>query len=364
MTAIAAGGLLLAACSDGGRPSPGAVARPTGGPLEDQLSIYSWADYDDPALLSAFTSASGPKIIVDSFGSNPELVAKLTAAKGTSGYDVVVPSSNYIPQMAANGLLMKLNKELLPNLAHMDTQFAVESDPDSEYAICKAWGTTGFVYDTTVINRELKTWGDFMDAAANEASGKTSVLDDPGELPGIYFWANGIQWETNDEEHLAAAEDYLVNTLAKHVSVFDSNPANGTIPQSTAVLIQAWNGSARQGIMASSTPEKWRWVLGAPNTEIFMDTWAVSATAPHPEASHAFINFMLKPESQLANVAYMGSHTGGAGIEELARAEGLPYLDMIFYTPEQVATMQPSTTTEGIARRVDIYNKMKAAASA
>ena len=56
--------------------------------------------------------------------------------------------------------------------------------PENEYSICKAWGTTGFVYDKTVITRELKDWNDFLDAAQNEASGKTSLLDDPTELFG------------------------------------------------------------------------------------------------------------------------------------------------------------------------------------
>lgn len=363
-TAIASGGLLLSACAGPGA-KPAAAPTATGGDLESELSIYSWGEYDAPEVLEAFTAELGPKIIVTSYGSNEEMISKLIGSKGTDGFDILVPTGPYVPQMIENGLLMKLNLDLIPNLKYMDPEFLnMDWDPKGEYSICKAWGTTGFIYDTTVISRELKDWSDFLDAAANEASGKTSVLDDPAELTGLYFWANGIDWNTTDQADLDAAEDYLVNTLAQHVSTFDSYPGGGAIPQSTAALFQAWNGDARQGILESDDPDKWQWVLGTPATELWMDNWAVSAFAPHPEAAHAFINFVLTPENQLANVSYIGYHTGALDIEQAARDAGFPLLDMVFFTPEQLATMTEGQVNEATARVVEIYNKMKAAASA
>ena len=216
-------------------------------------------------MLEGFTADLGPKITLSSFSSNEELISKLVAAKGTSGYDIVVPTGTFIPQMIENGLLAKLNLDLIPNLEHVDPAFLGRAwDPDNEYSICKAWGTTGFVYDKTVITRELKDWNDFLDAAQNEASGKTSVLDDPAELTGLYFWANGIDWNTTDPADLDAAEDYLVNTLAPHVSAFDSYPGGAAIPQATHALMQAWNGDARIGMIEGGEPERWQWVLGGP----------------------------------------------------------------------------------------------------
>jgi spermidine/putrescine transport system substrate-binding protein len=329
------------------------------------LSIYTWGDYDNPEILTNFTAQIGPEIHLDSYGSNEEMIAKLTAAKGTAGYDIVIPTGPFIPQMVENGLLQKLDKAAIPNIEHMDPDFLGRAwDTTNEYSICKAWGTTGFVYDTTVITRELTTWNDFIDAAKNEASGSTSLLDDPYELAGIYFWANGINWNTTDPAELDACEQFLVNDLAPHVVAFDSYPGGGAIPQGTAALLQAWNGDARQGIMNSDEPDRWRWVLGAPATEIWMDNWAIAAGAPHPNAANAFINFVLTPENQLLNVDYIGYHTGAKDIEQKARDAGLEMLELIFLTPEQIATMQEGEVNEAQARVVDIYTKMKAAASA
>jgi spermidine/putrescine transport system substrate-binding protein len=354
--------MLLAACTTpGGDPAPAA----TGGTLENALSIYTWGDYDAPEVLEAFTADKGPRITLDSYGSNEEMIAKLVAAKGTSGYDIIVPTGVFIPQLIENGLLYKLNRDLIPNIQHVDDAYLGRVwDPGNEYSICKAWGTTGFVYDKTVITRELKTWDDFFDAAKNEASGKTSVLDDPVEITGIYYWANGIDWDTTDEAEIAAAEKFLLEELAPHIAAFDSYPGGAAIPQATHALMQVWNGDARLGIMNSPDPERWQWVLGAPSTELWMDNWAISASAPHPEAAHAFLNFVLDPEYAVAQIDYIGYHTGAKGIEQMAEEAGLGMLDMVFFTPEQLATMQDGEINEAQERNVEIWNKLKAAAGA
>ncbi|MFT4229954.1 MAG: spermidine/putrescine ABC transporter substrate-binding protein [Microbacterium sp.] len=362
LAAAAGGAAFLAACSS---TSSEPTVTATGGDLEDQLSIYSWGDYDAPEVLEAFTAELGPKITVDSFASNEELIAKLVAAKGTGGYDIIVPTGIFVPQMVENGLLLKLNKDLIPNISSMDSAYLGRDwDPQNEYTICKAWGTTGFVYDKTVITRELTTWSDFLDAAQNEASGKTSVLDDPAEITGLYYWANGIDWNTTDDAEIDGAEDFIVNTLAPHIAAFDSYPGGSSIPNGTHALIQAWNGDARQGILNASDPDKWQWVLGSPTTELWMDNWAIAASAPHPEAAHAFINFVLTPENALAELDYIGYHTGAAGIQDAAESEGLEMLDLVFFTPEQLATMVDGEVNAAQERTVEIWNKAKAAAGA
>ncbi|MBO0981332.1 spermidine/putrescine ABC transporter substrate-binding protein [Microbacterium sp. SD291] len=362
VAALGAAGLLTA-CTPAGGGKPAAQA--TGGEIEGSLSIYSWGEYDAPEVVEAFTNEHGAKVVMDTFASNEEMIAKLIAAKGSSGYDLVVPTGVFIPQMIENGLLTKLNLDLIPNIEHMDPEFLGRAwDPENEYSICKAWGTTGFVYDKTVITRELATWADFIDAAGNEASGKTSVLDDPSPMCGIYYWANGIDWNTTDPADLDACEKFMVEELAPHISAFDSYPGGSAIPQGSHVLMQAWNGDARIGILESPDPDRWQWVLGAPDTEIWMDNWALAAGAPHPEAAHAFLNFILTPDAQLAQVDYIGYHTGAAGISEAAEEAELERLDLVFFDEAQVATMHEGKVGEQQARVVEIWNATKAAAGA
>ncbi|MBN9168962.1 MAG: spermidine/putrescine ABC transporter substrate-binding protein, partial [Microbacterium sp.] len=70
LSAIVGGTAFLAACSAGGaKPAPSA----TGGKLAGSLSMYSWGDYGAPEVLKDVTETVGPKLTVDSFGSNEEL---------------------------------------------------------------------------------------------------------------------------------------------------------------------------------------------------------------------------------------------------------------------------------------------------
>jgi len=364
--AVAASGL-VAACGDDSSGGSGTGAAPDAsvgtGALEGRLNIYNWAEYDSPDTLKAFTAAKGQKLEVSNYASNEEMIAKLVASKGTGGYDIVVPTGSFIPQMAENGLLEKLNHAALPNLANVDPQFLDQPwDKGNTYSVCKDWGTTGFCYDTTKIKRELTSWADFLDAAQKEASGTTSLLDDPGEIAGTYFWANGVDWNTTDKAELDKAETFLVGTLAQHVKAFDSYPS-GAMPQGQYTLVHAWNGDARQGILATKEAGRWKWVFPSPHSNLWMDTWAIPVGAKNINAAYAWINNILDPKVSLTELEYTGYNTGVKDIEASAKSNGVKLTDMIFFTPDQVSAMIPGEVNEAHQQRVDIWNKMKAAAA-
>ena len=97
--------------------------------------------------------------------------------------------------MATGGLLTELDHSKLPNMKNLTPKVVNTSfDPGNKYSVCKDWGSTGYVYDTTVVKRDLKSWADFLDCAQKEASGSMSLLEDQGEVAFTYFWANGEAW--------------------------------------------------------------------------------------------------------------------------------------------------------------------------
>jgi spermidine/putrescine transport system substrate-binding protein len=363
--AVFSSSVLLAACGgetqtgggNGGGPSPG-------GEVEDQLNFFHWAEYDDPEVFKDFEREFGAATKIDIYASNEEAIAKLVAAEGTSGYDIVVPTGVFIPQMVENDLLQPINLDLIPNFENLDPIYRDQPwDPGNEHSVCKDWGSTGWIYDTTKVSATIETWNDFIEVAMGEASGQTSVLDTPGNLAGIYFWANGIDWATTDEAHLDACEEFIVNQLAPHIKAYDSYPGIA-LTEGKYALSHAWNGDARQGLLSTDDPDRYRWGLGAPVTELWMDNWCIVNGAQHPNAAHAWINFILDPEVSLKDLAYHGYNTGVIGVEERAREEGFEFLDMIFFSEEQVKTMDPGAVNEAQGRLVEIWNKAKAASGA
>jgi spermidine/putrescine transport system substrate-binding protein len=355
--------VLLAACGSneetGGGPSASA-----GGAIEDQLNFFHWAEYDDPEVFKDFTKQFGAATKIDIYASNEEAIAKLVAAQGTSGYDIVVPTGVFIPQMVQNGLLDELNLDLIPNFDNVEEIYRNQPwDPNNKHSVPKDWGSTGWIYDKTKVKSDIKTWGDFGDVAMGEASGATSVLDAPGDITAIYFWANGIDWATTEEKYLDQAEDYVVNKLAPHIKAYDSYPGIA-LTEGKYALSQAWNGDARQGLLSTDEPDRYVWGLGAPITELWMDNWCIVKGVQHPNAAHAWINFILDPKVSLKDLAYHGYNTALTGVEEEAKAAGLEYLDMIFFSDELVKTMDPGAVNEAQGRLVDIWNKAKAASGA
>ncbi|MFD0484418.1 spermidine/putrescine ABC transporter substrate-binding protein [Kineococcus sp. GCM10028916] len=349
----------LAAC---GGNSSGSAGTSVDGKVEDSLNVYSWADYDDPDVLKAFGD-TGPRLQVDSYGSNEEMLAKLVAANGASGYDIVVPTGVYIPQMSSNGLLAELDHSKLKNFGNLDPAYLGQSwDPDNKYSVPKDWGTTGFVYDTTVISRDLVSWADFLDAAQKEGKGNTSILEDPWEVTSMYFAANGIDPNTTDDAEIAACKEWMVANLAPNLKGFESNPGGSAIAQSTYALMQCWNGDARLGMDGSEEPDKWKFVYATPTANLWMDNWCITAGAEHPDAAYAFIDFMLDVDNSVKDVLYIGYNTALTDIEAKATAAGLDRPELVFPSQEVVDRLTASQITEKHDSIVAVLDAIRAAA--
>lgn len=347
--------LSLAACAPAGGSKGG------NGGAAGTLRVYSWSGYDAPENLKSF----GAKVAVDSYSSNEEMIAKLVAARGTSGYDIVIPTGVFVPQMAENDLLEKLDLARLKNFGNIDEAFlGQEWDPKNEYTVPKYWGTTGFAYDTQVIKRELTSWDDFIDAAKNEASGRTSLADDPGEICSILCFARGWNQSTQDEQQLEEIRTFLVDELAQHISAFDSAPGSGAIPQGSQALVHTWNGEARRGILASKDPDRWKWVLPTPETNLWTDNWAIVKGSANVDAAYEFIDFSLGVEESARNIDFVGYGTGVTDAQQQLESENVELLGMIFPTPEESKRMYTGQINAAQETRMEIVAEMKARAGA
>jgi spermidine/putrescine transport system substrate-binding protein len=77
-----------------------------------KLNFYNWDTYIGETTLEDFKGASGVDVNMTLFASNDELFAKLKA--GNQGYDVIVPSNDFVERMAAADMLMPLDFAQIP----------------------------------------------------------------------------------------------------------------------------------------------------------------------------------------------------------------------------------------------------------
>ena len=100
------------------------------------LNIYSWSDYIGDDTVANFEKETGINVRYDTFDANETLHAKLVPGK--TGYDVVVPSSNWLKVQAEGGLLMKLDKSQIPNYNNLSPwvlQQVAAMDAGNAYAV-------------------------------------------------------------------------------------------------------------------------------------------------------------------------------------------------------------------------------------
>src|SRR5262249_48017052 len=149
--------------------------------------------------------------------------------------------------------------------------------------------------------------------------------------------ANGIDWTTTDPANLDAYEAWTLQ-MAPHVKKFESYPGY-QFASGDYALSHVWNGDARQGFNSFKDPSRYAWGLGSPNTELWLDLWSYVQGAKQPVAACPFISFSLDPAISLHDMAFHGYIAGITDIESAAKSAGFPFLDMIFFSDDQLKTM-------------------------
>src|ERR1700735_5363347 len=110
--------LALAACGNGPAAGGNSAGGKSASADEKVVNIYNWSDYIDPGVLKDFEKQTGIKVNYDVFDSNEVLETKLLA--GNTGYDLVVPTANFLERQVQAGVFQKLDKSRLPNLKNVD----------------------------------------------------------------------------------------------------------------------------------------------------------------------------------------------------------------------------------------------------
>ena len=206
---LAAAGLIggsaaLAACSPSGSassaPSAGAStaasAAPTdsaaasasaaaAGPIEDELWMLNWSGYVDPGNMESFKAEFGVKNFqYDIFANSEELLAKL--AGGASGYDMCCPTAEFLPQMAEQGYIQKLDYSRIPNFKYIDPAVLSQKwDPKNEYHVPKDFGSRQLTWTLTVTNNDVNVDGDTSQLVAYATSQAHSSIEKGLRIAGV-----------------------------------------------------------------------------------------------------------------------------------------------------------------------------------
>lgn len=132
------------------------------------LNVYNNGLYisdgsdDSVNVVSAFEDLTGIKVNYTTYDSNESLYAKLKS--GGVSYDVIFPSDYMVGKMINEGMLAELDMDNIPNIAGVGETYLDRSfDPGNKYSVPYMWGTTGLIYNTTMVEEPPTKWADMWD---------------------------------------------------------------------------------------------------------------------------------------------------------------------------------------------------------
>jgi spermidine/putrescine transport system substrate-binding protein len=336
-----------------------ATAAPSYGPVESDFFLFNWSGYFSPDNQKAFDAAFNTTIKYDTFASNEDLLAKLQAG-GKGQYDVCVPTAEFVPTLVKQGLLQKLDKARLPNLATISPQFlGMPFDLNNEYIVPKDWGTTGIIYRGNKMKDPIASWKDFWRLATTTYSGKTFVVDSPGDVFVAPLRMHGFDVNTTNKDELEIARKELM-TLRPHLQSIDSDTYDQSLRDEVAVLGLAWNGTAY--VLQSDASGKYKdtgYVVPSDGTIFWTDTWVMLAEAPHPNAAYTFLNWIQDPKQQVVESLYAGYASCNDAAKPLLPADftGNP---AVYVPADQLSLLSVATDQTGNQQRADIWAQFKA----
>jgi putrescine transport system substrate-binding protein len=283
---------------------------------DNVVNVYNWSDYIAEDTIANFEAETGIKVNYDVYDNNEIVDAKLLA--GNSGYDIIVPTGNFLERQVKAGLLKELDKSKLPNLANLDPAVlavAAKHDPDNAHSIPYMTFTIGLGYNTAKVAEALGADAavDSWDLLFNpEVSSKLAgcgiaVLDSPTEVIGTALNYLGLDPNSESEEDLAKAEA-LITAIKPNIRYFHSSQYIDDLGNGEICLALGYSGDvfiaadaaaeAGQGVEIGYTIPK-------EGAATLMDLLAIPADAPHPENALTFMNYIMEPQVIAAITNYV-----------------------------------------------------------
>ena len=276
---------------------------------EGVLNLYNWGNYTSPELLEKFKAETGITVTVTDYDSNDTALAKIQA--GGHGFDLVVPSANYVQIYVELGLIQQLDLARLPHHGNIAPEWVnVDWDSGRTFTVPWQWGMTGVAVNTSVYGGDINTSSIWLNPPA-ELVGKINVTPEMNDIIAMATMYVGGELCTEDLEVLRKVRDVLVAAKPSWLSM-DYGMTEKMAAGDVGATVY-WNGA-----MMRSRIENPAVAFGFPREgyPIFMDSVALLSEAQNVDEAYAFMDFIMQPENAAMISAFARYANGIAGSEE------------------------------------------------
>ncbi|GAB5994039.1 polyamine ABC transporter substrate-binding protein [Aeromonas enteropelogenes] len=270
------------------------------------VHFYNWSDYIGETTLSDFQQTTGIKTVYDVFDSNETLEGKLLT--GRTGYDLVVPSNNFLAKQIQAGAFQKLDKSQLPNLANLDPVLLSQLDkvdPGQQYAVPYLWGTNGIGYNVDKIKAvlgvdKIDSWATIFEPENMAKLSRCGVafLDSADEMIPAVLNYLGLDPNSHEPADIKKAEAQLLK-VRPYVAYFHSSKYIGDLANGDICVAAGFSGDILQAAARAEEAGKGvniAYSIPKEGANLWFDMMAIPADAHNVKEAHALINYVLRPE--------------------------------------------------------------------
>ncbi|MGA9659247.1 MAG: spermidine/putrescine ABC transporter substrate-binding protein [Asticcacaulis sp.] len=255
------------------------------------INFYNWDTYIGKTTLADFLKESGVEVKMSTFATNDELFAKIKT--GNSGYDVIVPSNDFVTRMSQADLLLPLDHSKLPNLANISKEFMDPPyDPGRKFSVPYTWLVLGIGYRKSAMkdmdgSKVPNSWKWVFDSDLYK--GKIALLSEAGDLMRLGAKYLGHSVNAVTPEVIAEVEKMLIKQKPNVLKFHEDDGQDLLVAHDVDIVIE-YNGDIAQ--VMTDDPDL-DFVIPKEGSQLNSDTWAIPKDAPNPDDAHAFLNFMM-----------------------------------------------------------------------
>lgn len=256
------------------------------------INLYNWDTYIGEHTLADFQEATGINVEMSLFSNNDELFARLRA--GNPGYDVIVPSNEYVTRMAEAQMIQQLDHALIPNMANLLPDFQDAAyDPGRRYSMPYAWTALGLGYRKSAYPTPPTSWRAVFEDRTHTQ--KIALIGESADLIRLAAKYKGHSVNGIPEAMLADIERMLI-AQKPQVKAFHEDDGQDLLVSGEVDIVIEYNGDIAQ-IMSAEGGDQFGFVIPTEGTLLNNDCLCIPTGAPNAPDAHAFINYCLDGEA-------------------------------------------------------------------
>jgi len=300
------------------------------------LNFYNWDTYIGETTLDDFREATGVNVTMNLFATNDELFARFRA--GNPGYDVIVPSNEFVTRMAQANMLQELDRAQIPNFSNLAPEFQdAPFDPGRRYSMPYTWLTLGIAYRKEAMPPGFvpDSWRYLFDSA--QFSQRIAVLSESADLIRLCAKYKGVSLNGIPDAMLTEIEQMLIRQKP-HIKAFHEDDGQDLLVSGEVDVVLEYCGDIAQ-IISEHGDDQFGWVIPREGTLLNQDCLCIPAGARNVADAHAFINYLLDAEAGAHIAETIQFPTPNAAARALM-PDAYKNSPVIFPTPEQLAVSE------------------------